>query len=130
MKTVKQVEREARHLFRLCVVDGSLDEVRVRQVIQGVLGSKRRGYLALANKFERLVRLELFRRTAEVESAAQLPHDVRTNVEASLTRMFGPGLSISFAANPALIGGMRIRAGSDVYDGSVKASLAALEKRF
>ena len=130
MKTMKQVEREARHLFRFCIVDGSLDEARVRQVIRGVLGSKRRGYLALANKFERLVRLERFRHTAEVESATQLPQDVRTKVEASLTRMCGPGVSISFAANPSLIGGMRIRAGSDVYDGSVKASLAALEKRF
>ena len=130
MKTMKQVQREARYLFRLCVVDGSLDEVRVRQVMQVVLGSKRRGYLALANKFERLVRLERFRQTAEVESAAQLPIDVRTNVEASLTRMCGTGLIISFLANPALIGGMRVRVGSDVYDGSVKASLAALEKSF
>ena len=130
MKTSKQVQREARYLFRLCMVDGSLDEGRVRQVMQGVLASKRRGGLALANKFERLVRLERQRRTADVESAAPLPNDVRTNVEKSLTRMCGSDLSISFAANPALIGGMRVRVGSDVYDGSVKASLAALERSF
>ena len=30
----------------------------------------------------------------------------------------------------ALIGGLRIRVGSDVYDGSVRAGLAALEKHF
>ena len=37
MKTIKQVRREAKHLFRLCLVNGSLDEGRVRQVVQSVL---------------------------------------------------------------------------------------------
>ena len=44
--------------------------------------------------------------------------------------MYGPGISTSFAETSALIGGMRIRVGSDVYDGSVKAGLVALEKSF
>lgn len=130
MKTIKQIEREARHLFRLCQVDGSLDERRVRQVVQGVLGSKRRGYLALANYFERLVRLERLSHTAEVESATPLLADLRKNIELNLARMYGPGISTSFAERPTLIGGVRVRVGSDVYDGSVKASLAALEKSF
>ena len=38
------------------------------------------------------------------------------------------GSALSFVLNPALIGGMRIQVGSDVYDGSVQAGLAALEK--
>jgi F-type H+-transporting ATPase subunit delta len=36
-------------------------------------------------------------------------------------------LATSFEHKPELIGGMRIKVGSDVYDGSVKARLAALE---
>jgi F-type H+-transporting ATPase subunit delta len=51
-------------------------------------------------------------------------------VRASLVRLYGPDLSTSFAERPALIGGMRIRVGSDVYDGSIKAGLVALEKAF
>jgi F-type H+-transporting ATPase subunit delta len=39
-------------------------------------------------------------------------------------------VSTSFAENPALIGGMRVRVGSDVYDGSVRTALLALEERF
>jgi F-type H+-transporting ATPase subunit delta len=51
-------------------------------------------------------------------------------IEAGLTRRYGPGLNTAFAHRPALIGGMRIQVGSDVYDGSVRAGLAALGKRF
>lgn len=130
MKTIKQVRREAKHLFRLCLVDGFMDDSRVRQVVQHILGSKRRGYLALATQFERLVRLERLRHTAKVESATPLPSDLQTNVRASLSRAYGPDITTSFVESPALIGGMRISVGSDVYDGSVKAGLAALEKAF
>jgi F-type H+-transporting ATPase subunit delta len=100
MKTSKQVKHQARHLFRLCVADGSIKEDRVRQVLQGILTGKRRGYVALANEFERLVKLERLRRTAKLESTLPPP----------------PGI--------------KIRVGSDVYDGSVRAGMVALEKSF
>jgi F-type H+-transporting ATPase subunit delta len=130
MKTTKQVRREAKQLFRLCLVDGSLDEGRVRQVMQRVLESKRRGSLALAGRLERLVRLDRSRNTAEVESAAPLPPELQASVRADLERIYGPRIIASFAHSPALIGGMRIKVGSDVYDGSIKAALDALENSF
>jgi len=130
MKTIKQIRREARHLFRLCRTNGSLDENRVRGVVESVLDSKRRGHLALANEFERLVKLEQLEHTARVESAVRLSPDLQAKVEASLARLYGPGMHTSFTETPSLIGGMRIRVGSDVYDGSVRAGLLALEKSF
>jgi F-type H+-transporting ATPase subunit delta len=130
MKTARQVEREAKHLYRLCLVDGSLDEDRVRKVVRLVLESKRRGWVALLLHFQRLVKLDCSRRTANVESATPLPADLQTSVLSGLKRVYGPKLSISFAHDQALIGGMRIKVGSDVYDNSVKARLAALESRF
>ncbi|HWO00447.1 MAG TPA: F0F1 ATP synthase subunit delta [Blastocatellia bacterium] len=130
MKTTKQVLREAKRLFRLCLLNGLLDEGRVRQVMQAVLQSKRRRCLALAAHFERLVRLDRARHTAEVESATPLRAELPTIVQADLERLYGPGITTSFVTNPALIGGMRIKVASDVYDGSVKARLAALEKQF
>ena len=130
MKSIKQVRRDAKHLFRLCLANGSLDEGRVRQVVQSVLGSKRRGYLALATQFERLVRLDRLQHTAKVESATLLPPDLQTNVREGLVQAYGPDINTSFVESPSLIGGMRISVGSDVYDGSVKAGLAALEKAF
>jgi|SRR5215813_2802567 len=130
MNRSKEIRREAKYLFRLCFVNGALDEDRVRSVVEGILKSKRRHSLPLAGQFQRLVALDRLQHTAEVETATPLPSDLQANVEASLVREYGPDISTSFAENPTLIGGMRIRVGSDVYDGSVKAGLAALERSF
>ena len=130
MRTTKQTKREAARLFRLCLVNGLLDAGRVRQVVERVIEGKRRGYLALLSFFHRLVKLERARHTAEVASAVPLPADLQTSVEAGLQSVYGPRLNILFAHRPELIGGMRVQVGSDVYDGSVQAGLAALEKRF
>ena len=76
------------------------------------------------------MRLDIGRRTARIESPVPLPADLQAEVQGSLTRLYGSALDISFAQNPALLGGLRIKAGSDVYDGSVQARLAALEASF
>jgi F-type H+-transporting ATPase subunit delta len=130
MKTNRQTKHEAKRLFRSCLVSGLLDEARTRQVVQNIVDAKRRGGLALLSHFQRLVRLDLARHTARVESAMPLPEDLRASVQVGLARTYGPGISASFAHNPGLIGGMRIKVGSDVYDGSVRARLAVLEKNF
>jgi F-type H+-transporting ATPase subunit delta len=130
MESPKEIKREAKHLFRLCFVNGSLDEDRVRGVLQGILGSKRRGSLPLAGQFQRLVSLDRLRHTAKVESALPLSRELQDNVQASLVRTYGPELHTSFVENSALIGGMRVSVGSDVYDGSIKAGLTALENKF
>ena len=130
MRTNKQVRREAKQLFRLCLVNGSPDEGRVRQVVQRILQSKRRGCLSLATYFRRWVKLDRSRHTAEVESATPLATDLQARVLSGLERLYGSKINTSFAHRPTLIGGMRIKVGSDVYDGSLKGALAALEKNF
>jgi F-type H+-transporting ATPase subunit delta len=130
MRTTRRARREARRLYRACVVDGLLDEGRARQVVERVAGARRRGSLAFLSHFQRLVQLDRARHQAVVESATPLPSDLRASVETGVARAYGPGVSTSFADNPALIGGMRVKVGSDVYDGSVRGALLALEERF
>jgi len=43
MKISKRAKREARQLFRLCLVNRVLDEDRVRHVVQRVVAAGRRG---------------------------------------------------------------------------------------
>ena len=130
MKISKRAKNEARQLYHLCTVNGRLDENRVRQVVQRVIAAKRRDSSAILAQFVRLVRLDSARHTAAIESAAPLSADVQAVIQASLTRRYGPGLAMTFSQRPALIGGVRVQVGCDVYDGSVRAGLAALEKRF
>ena len=130
MKISKQSRREAKELFRCCLVNGLLDEGRVRQAVQRVLQVKPRGYLAILSHFERLLKLDFDRRSARIESAVPLSQELSAKTKAALEKSYGPGLNISFGVNPALIGGVRIKVGSDVYDGSVQARLAALQESF
>ncbi len=130
MRVNKRTKREAKQLFRSCLADGALDESRVRQVVQHVAAAGRRDGPAILSHLGRLVKLELVRHTATIESATPLPADLQAAIEAGLRRRYGPNLTIAFAHCPALIGGVRIQVGDDVYDGSVRAGLAALERSF
>ncbi len=129
MKATRKTRRTARQLFRLCRVDGRLDAARVQLVARRIAGSGRRGTLAILADLLRLVRLDRDAHRAIVEAATPLPDDLRIDVQASLARAYGQGLETAFEVSPRLIGGMRIRVGSDVYDASVLARLAALEAR-
>ena len=130
MKISKKAKDEARQLYHFCTVNGLLDENRVRQVVQRVIAAKRRDGSAILAQFLRLVRLDCARHTAVIESATPLSADLQTVIQADLTHRYGPGLAMAFSQRPELIGGVRVQVGCDVYDGSVRAGLAALEKRF
>jgi F-type H+-transporting ATPase subunit delta len=130
MKTNKQAVQEARQLFRLCLLDGRLDEDRVRLVVQKVLQSRRRGYLMLLRRFLKLLKLEYERHAAKIESAVSLSTDLQDRVRMGLESVYGSGLTTLFTQNPVLIGGIRIKVGSDVYDNSVRSALAGLARRF
>ena len=130
MKSKKQAKREAKRLAGLCLVNDSLDENRTRNVAQRVATAGYRDCPAILAHFLRLVKLDRARHTANIESATPLPADLEASIRASLTRRFGAGLTTVFTSRPALIGGVRIQVGSDVYDGSVLAGLRRLEKVF
>jgi F-type H+-transporting ATPase subunit delta len=130
MKISKQARREAKTLFRSSVAKGVLDENRARLTVQMLVARKPRGYIAILAHFHRLVKLEQERRTARVESAIPLGAQLQTRVRDDLARLYGPGLNLLFRINPALIGGLRIQVGSDVYDGSVEGRLKRLQEIF
>src|SRR5262245_27649597 len=129
MRATKRNKQLARKLYRLCLVDGLLDDARARDVVRRIIQSRRRGHLGVLLHFQRLVRLDLDRHTAHVESAVPLADDLRAGVGRSLIRMFGSGVEALFSENAALIGGMRVKVGSDVYDGSVQGRLASIVAR-
>jgi F-type H+-transporting ATPase subunit delta len=130
MKISKQARRDAKQLFNVCKVAGVLDEARVRQTVGAVIARQPRGYVGILSHFQRLVKLDVERRSATVSSAALLSEALAASVKANLAQRYGSGLNVSFAVNKDLIGGLRVKVGSDVFDGSVKARLAELESSF
>lgn len=114
-------------MFRLCLTNGLLSEDRARQVVRRLAESTQRNRFAVLDCFRRLVTVYTARHTASVESAVGLTDDLRTGIEASLAQLCGSGLRTTFAERPSLLAGMRVQVGSDVYDGSLRARLAAVE---
>jgi F-type H+-transporting ATPase subunit delta len=130
MKISKQAQRDARQLFRSCQVSGLLDENRVRQTVTLLSTQKPRGYVEILSRLHRLVKMDLEQHAARVESAMPLPADLQADVTNGIKKKYGAGVSISFGQNPALIGGLRIQVGSDLYDGSVQTKLNQLAQSF
>jgi len=127
MKISKEARRNSRMLFRACLVNGKLDESRARDVVGKVAVAKPRGYIAILNSFSSLVKMEIERQLAQVESATPLTADLKANLKASLSQKYGRDLTLDFHVRPELLGGIRVKVGSDVWDGSVKARLEALK---
>ena len=130
MKTAKQAQRDAKQLFRLCLAGGSLDEDRARRVVRRLIDAGRPGALPALSRFQRLLRLDRTKHSADVTSAVPLPPDIRAMLEAGIARVYGPGIVTAFAEDQTLLGGVRVTVGSDVYDGTVRGALAELETHF
>jgi len=129
MKSSKDAVRAARKLFRLSLVDGKVDMGHVKAIIGKLAEAKPRGYLGIIAQFHRLLRLELEKRHAVIESAEALGPELAAQVTADMKRKYGDDVTTEFKVTPALLGGMRLRMGSDVWDGSVKNRLERLAER-
>ena len=130
MKGSKQSRRLAKQLFKSCQVDDRLNADRVRKAVSLLIEQKPRGYFGILQNLQRLVKLDEASRSARVESAVPLGQAQQEDVRNSLNRLKGGGVTVEFATNPGLIGGMRVKIGDDVYDGSVKTRLTALSDNF
>jgi F-type H+-transporting ATPase subunit delta len=129
MKISREARRLARELFRLSLADRRLDASRVSAISERLIAEKPRSYLEVLKEFSRLVRLELERRHAIVESASPLDERSTTNIANTLKQKFGDDITTEFRTSPDLLGGLRIKLGSDVWDGSISSRLATFSQQ-
>ena len=106
-----------------------LDHDRIKEITSKVADARPRGFLAILQEFGRLVRLDVEQRQAVIETAIEIGAQDGNSVIDDLRRRYGNDLSAEFKVNPELLGGMRVKVGSDVWDGSVKARLTELKNR-
>ena len=129
MKINKEIRQLSRQLLRASFTDGQLDCGKIGSLVQSLIEKKPRHLGDVLENYKRLVRLEVEKRHARVESANELDSDTRTKVLQNLNKRYGKDLSTEFVVNPQLLGGMRVRIGSDVWDGSVRNRLERLRQQ-
>lgn len=127
MKINKDIRQTSRHLLRSSFTDGQLDSGRVAALVKSLIEKKPRNYVQVLDAYKRLLRLEIEKRTATIESASELNSTAAAEIVANLKQRYGADLATQFAVKPELLGGMRIRVGSDVWDSSVRNRLQRLQ---
>jgi F-type H+-transporting ATPase subunit delta len=130
MKISKVANAEARRIFRLCQTGGRLDEAKLSTAIKMIVAQKPRDFRGILSALKRLVRLELERRHVVVESAAPLGVIEQQRVVSGLVAKYGDDLTFEYRVTPELLGGLKVRVGNDVFDGSVKGRLDRLAEAF
>jgi len=128
MKIDRQSRQSAKKYFRACRnPDGSVNEQNIREIVGLLVDQKPRNYLAVMTHLYRLVELAIEENSVRIESAQPLP-DKGAGVFADLERRYGPASSTSYEENPALLGGLRIRRGNNIWDGSLSGRLQRLKQ--
>lgn len=127
MKISKEARKLSKGLFLASFSEGRLDDGKVRKVAKTLVEKRPRKYLEIIKNYQRLVRIEVQKHHAVLESATSLDPGTRDQLLATLRAKYGAELTTEFKVSPELIGGVRIKVGSDVWDSSVRGRLALLE---
>lgn len=126
MAATKQTKLLAKQLFKLSVVNGEVSAERVAGVLGWVEKHAPRQSLALLKAYHRSIAAELARSRAVVEHAGEVNAATLAAIEAAMTKKYSRKVTASAKPNAALLAGVRVRVGSDVYESSVAGQLAAL----
>jgi F-type H+-transporting ATPase subunit delta len=129
MKINKETRQLSKQLLRASFTDGQLDAGRISSLLKSLIEKKPRHYIQVLEAYQRLLRLEVEKRTATIETATELSADAGQQIVSNLKRRYGNDLTARFVVNPDLLGGMRIRVGSDVWDSSVRNRLQRLQQQ-
>ena len=107
--------------------DGSVDEAKIRDLVSTIVEHKPRNYLAILTYLTRLIELAIEENTVRVETASPLA-DKGASVFAELERKYGKASRTVYEENPKLLGGLKIRRGNNIWDGSLSGRLDRLQQ--
>lgn len=102
----------------------------VANFLRILLRNNRFGYLsAIRKSFEQVIEEKRNEVTAKVISARELSEEEREALRQNLEKQTGKKIKLDTMINPEIIGGIVVRVGSTVFDGSVKNRLEILKNR-
>ena len=129
MKINKETRQLSKELLRASFTNGRLDGERIASLVKSLIEKKPRHYIKVLEAYKRLLRLEIEKSSATIETATELAPESSAQIVANLKRKYGSDLAARFVVNSELLGGMRIRVGSDVWDSSVRNRLHRLQQQ-
>lgn len=127
MKLNKEIRQLSRKMLQASFTDGQLDRNRIASLVDSVIAEKPRNYINVLKNYKRLLRLEVEKRHATIETASEVDLAIRSEIVSNLKSKYGNDLATEFHVDPQLLGGMRVRVGNDVWDGSVRNRLQRLQ---
>jgi F-type H+-transporting ATPase subunit delta len=65
---------------------------------------------------------------AEISSARQLSGEEKRDLESRVERLTGKRVRAHYASDPGLLGGVKVRVGSTIYDGSIRGQLEKMKQ--
>jgi F-type H+-transporting ATPase subunit delta len=126
MKIDRQSRQAAKKYFRACRrPDGSVDEEAVRNYVRALSEVKPRNYITVITQMSRLLELAIEENTVRIESATPLA-DKGASIFAELAQKYGPASNTLYEEKPSLLGGLVIRRGNNIWDGSLSGRLDRL----
>jgi F-type H+-transporting ATPase subunit delta len=128
MKLNKEIRQLSRKMLQASFTDGQLDPGRIASLVDSVMAEKPRNYINVLKNYKRLLRLEVEKRHATIETASEVDPAIRSEIVSNLRSKYGDDLATDFHVDPQLLGGMRIRVGNDVWDGTVRNRLERLQQ--
>jgi len=101
----------------------------IRNFIAVLIDHRRIGMLDdMLRQFETELDAQLGFTEVEVSSARPLSQEEKRELEARVERMTGKKVRTRYVSNPELLGGVLVRAGSTIYDGSVRGQLEKMRQ--
>jgi len=98
--------------------------------LQAVVRRGRQGLLSeISQAYQELVDRKLNRVHAGVVLARETDNELQQQVTERLTKVLSKEVRAHFRTEPAILGGVVVRVGDRIYDGSVRRRLAVLKRR-
>jgi len=126
MAATKQVRTTARTLLKLSLVDRQLSEAKVGEILAWFEQKRPPRAVAILREYQRLVAREVRRSRASIEHAGALPAGAVASILSELSRIYHRPVTAETHENPALIAGVRVSIGDDVFERSLAGQLDLL----
>ncbi|PYL51894.1 MAG: hypothetical protein DMF33_09400, partial [Verrucomicrobia bacterium] len=84
MKINKEIRKLSREMLRASFTDGQLDPGRIASLVDSLIARRRRNYVDILKNYRRLLRLELDKRRARIETASDVESTISSELVANL----------------------------------------------